>query len=413
MPERNNRRPGSPAGCTQCEVEGGMGGYSSVHTPTERTIRWVLVGVILLALAYLNRGWISSLFRGTGVDPHAQLRETAPAIDFGREEETAIRVFEEVSPSVAYVTTTARGYRQTLLGGYQAIEIPQGTGSGFVWDKAGHIVTNYHVIESMEKGSGCTVRLRQADKEYPADLVGRDPTHDIAVLFISAPPTVLEPIAIASSAHLLVGQRAFAIGNPYGYDYTFTAGIVSAIGREIQRPGGLPIQNLIQTDAAISPGSSGGPLLDSGGRLIGMTTAIAAERHASNIGFAIPSDTINEVVTHLIRTGKKVRPGLGVSLFTDQQMEEIFGKDADRTGVMIKEVLPGSAADLAGLQGIRFVRDRYTEGDVIVAIDGKPVHRMMDVYKIIGDHSVGDVVTLSVVRNGETRAVDVTLQAVQ
>lgn len=393
-----------------------MSSYGSVHTPAERVIRWGLVGVILLSLAYLNRGWILRMYRGSGLDPNAQLRETSPAMDFGREEETAVRIFEVVSPSVAYVTTVARAYRQTLLGA-RAVEIPQGTGSGFVWDDQGHIVTNYHVVQGMKQnGAGCTVRLKQADQEFPARLIGADPTHDIAVLMIDAPPSALKPIAIASSSDLMVGQRTFAIGNPYGYDYTFTTGVVSALGREIQRQGGLPIQNLIQTDAAISPGSSGGPLLDSGGRLIGMTTAIAAENRAANIGFAIPSDTINKVVTQLIQTGRKEsrpRPSLGVSLFSDQQMNEIFGNASERKGVMIREVMRGSAADLAGLQGIRQVGMQYMEGDIILSIDGKPINRLIDLISSIGDHEVGDVVQLTILRGGEKMDVDVTLQAVQ
>ena len=286
------------------------------------------------------------------------------------------------------------------------LQIPEGTGSGFIWDDAGHIVTNFHVIE---KAAAAQVTLAD-HSTWKARRVGVAPDKDLAVLRIDAPRDRLRPIPIGSSKDLQVGQKALAIGNPFGLDQTLTTGVISALGREIESVTRRPIQGVIQTDTAINPGNSGGPLLDSAGRLIGVNTAIYSPSGASaGIGFAIPVDTVNRVVPELIRYGKIIRPGLGVQVAEDQLAAELRVK-----GVLIVDVVPGSVAAKAGIRPTR--RDsqgRVRLGDVIVAINGKRINSVNDLFLLLEEYKVGDVVALGLFRDGKREQVKVTLEALK
>jgi S1-C subfamily serine protease len=284
------------------------------------------------------------------------------------------------------------------------LEIPQGTGSGFIWDSDGHIITNFHVIQ---KAGGAKVTLAD-HSTWDARLVGIAPDQDLAVLSINAPKNRLKPLPIGRSTDLLVGQKVFAIGNPFGLDQTLTTGIISALGREINAVSGRTIPDVIQTDAAINPGNSGGPLLDSAGRLIGVNTAIYSPSGSSaGIGFAVPVDTVNRVAPQLIRHGRMIRPGLGGS-FANNATAQRMGID----GVLTVEVMEGSAAAAAGLQGMR--RDRQGQlilGDIIVGIGEETVGSLDDMMQILDHYNVGDTVDVVVVRNGRRMTLPVTLQA--
>ncbi|HEX6984193.1 MAG TPA: trypsin-like peptidase domain-containing protein, partial [Planctomycetaceae bacterium] len=245
-----------------------------------------------------------------------------------------------------------------------------------------------------------------------ARYVGGEPDKDIAVLKIDAPEGDLPPILVGSSSDLLVGQKVFAIGNPFGLDQTLTTGVISGLGREIEARSGAAISNVIQTDAAINPGNSGGPLLDSAGRLIGMNTAIYSPSGAyAGVGFAIPVDDINRMVPQIIRTGRVEQVGLGVRIVSDDLVEQFVERgELPRRGVLVFDVVPGGAAAEAGLRPTRETRQGIDWGDLIVAIDGEPVETSKDLFRILGERSAGDQVTLTVVRDGETVRVDVMLR---
>jgi S1-C subfamily serine protease len=269
--------------------------------------------------------------------------------DLAADEKSTIELFERCSPSVVYISPLVRAVRRTFLGYVDGGVVESGTGSGFVWDEQGHVVTNFHVIKN---ASGAMVTLPD-NTRYPADIIGYWPDNDLAVLRIDAPREKLQPITVGTSSDLRVGQKVFAIGNPYGLDFTLTTGIVSALNREIRAVTGDKIGGVIQTDAAINPGNSGGPLLDSAGRLIGVNTAIFSQSGSSaGIGFAVPVDTVNAVVPQLIAHGKIIRPGLGVSIASDQ-----LARRLRLPGVLVMSVSAGSGAELAGLQPTREDRD--------------------------------------------------------
>ncbi|HEY7493040.1 MAG TPA: trypsin-like peptidase domain-containing protein, partial [Candidatus Tectomicrobia bacterium] len=303
-------------------------------------------------------------------DPDAVPRAITPRGDLAADERATIDLFRAVSPSVVYITTLTRDIFSLNL-----FEIPQGAGSGFIWDQDGHIITNFHVIQGAS-----AARVTLADHSvWDAQLVGIAPDQDLAVLYIAAPQSRMPPIAVGTSADLLVGQKAFAIGNPFGLDQTLTTGAISALGREITAVTGRTIAGMIQTDAAINPGNSGGPLLDSSGRLIGVNTAIYSPSGGSaGIGFAVPVDTVNRVVPQLIRHGRVIRPGLGVSLADDTTARRLGLK-----GALIIQVGKGSAAEAAGLRGTR--RDangRILLGDVIIGIATEVVESSGDLMNI-------------------------------
>jgi S1-C subfamily serine protease len=285
-------------------------------------------------------------------------------------------------------------------------EVPQGAGSGFVWSEQGYIVTNFHVVYNAD---ALTVVLAD-ETEHEARLVGVDPDHDLAVVQIQVPKEKLSPILIGSSHDLKVGQKVLAIGNPFGLDHTLTTGIVSALHRSIESMTNRTIENVIQTDAAINPGNSGGPLLDGGGRLIGINTMIVSESGGfSGIGFAVPVDTINEIVPQLIQVGKITRAGIGISLLSDS----VAGRWGI-SGAIIAEVVPGGPGDRAGLRGVSEAKTGRTQwGDVIVALDGQPVHTVGDLHRLLDRHRAGEQVRLEVIRNGQSREVPVTLAVMQ
>ncbi len=336
------------------------------------------------------------------VNRDAEPRAITARGDLAEDEKNTIEIFRESSPSVVYITSIAlrRGWFSL-----NAVEIPQGTGSGFIWDSDGRIVTNYHVISDASH-----IKVTMADQStHNAVLVGAEPDKDLAVLQVSAPPRLLKPIAIGESNDLLVGQKVFAIGNPFGLDHTITSGIISALGREIDAITGRTISGVIQTDAAINPGNSGGPLLDSAGRLIGINTAIYSPSGAyAGIGFAVPVEEINRVVPELIKHGRLIKPGIGVTL-VDERVAAQYGI---REGILIYKVEPGGAAEQAGLQPTVQSRSEIILGDVITQIAGIPVRSVNDIRDALDEHRVGDEVELKILRGGRELSVRVRLQPV-
>jgi S1-C subfamily serine protease len=334
-------------------------------------------------------------------DPSAAPRAITARGDLSAEEKATIAIYEQAAPSVVHVTNLeVRRDRLTL----NLQQIPAGTGSGFIWDHKGHIVTNYHVIQGADSAS-----VTLADRStYPARIVGTAPNNDLAVLWIDAPRGKLRPIPVGTSHDLKVGQRVFAIGNPFGLDQSLTTGIISALGREMDSLGGRKIKDVIQTDAAINPGNSGGPLLDSAGRLIGVNSAILSRSGAwSGIGFAIPVDEVNRVVPQLIKHGRVIRPGLGITAAPDQYLRE-----QNQEGVLIVDVLPGGAAEKAGLRPTRRDEDGdLVLGDIIVALDGRPIKTVEDLNSFMDHHAIGDKVTVTVLRDGKRLKVPATLSA--
>lgn len=334
-------------------------------------------------------------------DPEVKPRVIEARGDLAADEKGTIKIFRSVSPSVVYITSIE--LRRGLFS-LNVQEIPQGTGSGFIWDDEGRIVTNYHVIKNSNK-----VRVTLADNStWKASLVGAAPDKDIAVLQIEAPADKLTPITMGESSNLIVGQKVFAIGNPFGLDHTLTSGIVSALDREIKSANGVTIQGVIQTDAAINPGNSGGPLLDSAGRMIGVNTAIYSPSGTyAGIGFAVPVDEVNRVVAQLIEHGHLIRAGFGVSIANDRLASRLGIK-----GALIVKVEPDSPADKAGLRGVRRFQNNMVLGDVIVSIDGTSVTNYDDLYQELDEHKPGDKVTLKIIREGREFKVEVELQQV-
>lgn len=327
---------------------------------------------------------------------------SAPACGALSPEETNnIQIFEEVSGSVVFIKNASLEW--DWFSSY-VYEIPQGAGSGFIWDDQGHIITNFHVIYQADK-----IEVALLDQEfYPAEVIGVSPDHDLAVLKIDAPPEKIRPVLSAISADLKVGQKVLSIGNPFGLDSSLTTGVVSALGRTIRSLSGRTIQNVIQTDAAINPGNSGGPLLDSSGRLIGVTTAIYSPSGAyAGVGFAIPVDIVKRVVPQLIKYGRVKKVGLGVVLVPDS-IRVRLGFD----GAMILQVQPRGAADKAGLIGTeRSMFGNIVYGDVITAVDGHPVKNNEDLLDYLdSDLSGGDKVELTIQRNNAERKITATLQ---
>ncbi|WP_137495400.1 S1C family serine protease, partial [Escherichia coli] len=305
--------------------------------------RWLVITGCIAALMLL---WQFLPAIEAWFSPHeTQERTVTPRGDLAADEKTTIELFEKSRGSVVYITT-AQLVRHVWS--RNVFSVPRGTGSGFIWDDAGHVVTNFHVIQG---ASSATVKLADG-RDYQAALVGASPAHDIAVLKIGVgfkrPPAV----PVGTSADLKVGQKVFAIGNPFGLDWTLTTGIVSALDRTLSGDASGPaIDHLIQTDAAINPGNSGGPLLDSAGRLIGINTAIYSPSGASaGIGFAVPVDTVMRVVPQLIKTGKYIRPALGIEV--DEQLNARLQALTGSKGVFVLRVTPGSAAHRAGLVGV-------------------------------------------------------------
>jgi S1-C subfamily serine protease len=364
--------------------------------------RLIWTGVVVAALIAFAR-WLPG---GGPADPAVRDAAPRPVVargDLAADEQSMIELFERTRDSVVYIST-----RQQVRDFWtrNVFSVPRGTGSGFIWDEHGHVVTNFHVVEG---ASEAIVRLADG-RDYKSVLVGASPAHDIAVLRIGVGFKRPPPVPIGTSSNLKVGQKAFAIGNPFGLDWTMTTGIVSALDRSLPTERGTVIEHLIQTDAAINPGNSGGPLLDSAGRLIGINTAIFSPSGASaGIGFAVPVDTVNRVVPQLIRTGRYVRPALGIEV--DEELNRRLTALLGVEGVVILRVAPDSAAAKAGLAGATVTPEGgIVPGDVIVAVEGKPVDSVARLLARLDDFKVGDTVAVTVVRDRKQRDVRVTLQ---
>jgi S1-C subfamily serine protease len=364
--------------------------------------------VLLVAVLLVVQFW--TMARGGRLpivqfDPAAQPRPIAPAGDLAEDEKATIALFKQSSRSVVHVTTAQVG-RDVQ---FNVMEIEKGTGSGFLWDEQGHVVTNFHVVEGANR-----FKVTLADQStWEASPLGIAPDKDLAVLKIDAPRELLQPLLVGESKNLEVGQKVFAIGNPFGLDQTLTTGVISGLGREIRAMTGRAIDGVIQTDAAVNPGNSGGPLLDSRGRLIGVNTAIYSPSGASaGIGFAIPVDTVQRIVPQLLRSGKVVRPSLGADYFPDSFTSRLRVK-----GVLVGRVAQGGPGEKAGLQPTQ--RDEAGDivwGDLIVAVDGRAVESVDELISVIEGHEIGDKVKLEVVRGlrttgQETRTLTVPLEA--
>ena len=345
-------------------------------------------------------------------------------------ERTLVHTFKRVSPAVANIKTSAViPQRNSVFGlnlGADA-EVPLGSGSGFLWDDKGHVVTNYHVIsppgtnnnDRLMKGKTVMVKLANMAEALEAKIVGFEPEKDIAVLRIvhkgNKGIKLPRPIDIGTSNDLQVGQSVLAIGNPFGLDDTLTTGIVSALGRDVKGIGGRPIHGCIQTDAAINPGNSGGPLLDGRGRLIGVNTMIYSPSGGNiGIGFAIPVDTVRRVVNQIIQYGKVVRPTIGINVVDDRivrYLENQLGRPLD--GCLVAQVIPNSPASVVGLEATSQSRfGSLVLGDLIVAVNGEPVRQSEDLIAAIEEKRERDVIDLTVMKEcdpSKMRVVSVTL----
>ena len=330
--------------------------------------------------------------RGPAPEPYTDLRPDEQAI---------VDLFENASPSVVYITTVTR--RRDFFGRVTGGEVPLGTGTGFVWDRDGHIVTNYHVVQ----GRSSAIRVVMHDQtSYMARPVGGSARHDLAVLRIDAPADSLRPVRLGDSDRVRVGQNAYAIGNPFGYSATLTTGIISALSRQIEGLTGDIIEDVIQVDAAINTGNSGGPLLDSRGRLIGINSQIASPSGTSaGIGFAIPVNTVARVVPQLIANGEYTPARLGIT--TNQQLNRIAAARYGVNGVVVAEVDPRSGAAGAGLRGTEWNANQL--GDIIVRIDGEPVRSFRELRLVLDRYQPGGEVEVTVSRDGETHDIVVPL----
>lgn len=311
------------------------------------------------------------------------------------EERRRIEVFQRACPSVVHVE--ALDVRRDPAR-FNVLEIPVGMGSGFVWGTDGHIVTNLHVIRGAEEAR---VLLRDGSS-WMARVMGTDPAHDVAVLMIDAPKDALVPLEVDPRIALHVGQTVLAIGNPFGLDHSLTVGVISALGREIHTDSGSVLHGTIQTDAAINPGSSGGPLLDSAGRLVGINTALTSPSGASaGIGFAVPVDAVSEAVARILGLIPAMRPGLGI-----RAAEDAWVRELGLSGVLVLEVLPAGPAEKAGLRPTRTnPTGDLTLGDLIVAIDGALVGSRSDLAIALEGRKSGERVVATVRRGGEEASV--------
>lgn len=357
---------------------------------------WLVFTLLDRAPGGARVGAAPGRLKGASAEP----RPVTARGDLAADEKATIELFERCSPSVVYITSLAR----RPVNFFEMTEVAQGSGSGFVWDRQGHIVTNFHVIQDSD-----SLVVTLADQSnWKATVVGLEPDKDLAVLRIGAPEAKLPPILVGTSRDLKVGQKVFAIGNPFGLDETLTTGIVSALGRTIDSVNGRKIQGVVQTDAAINPGNSGGPLLDSAGRLIGVNTQIASPSGASaGIGFAVPVDTVNGVVPQLIAHGRVIRPRLGITPAPEGLLRQL-----GVSGVLVLNVQEGTGAAKAGLVGTRRDADgSLILGDVIVGVAGKKVASYDDLVSALEKQRIGDAVAVRILRGDREITVDVALSA--
>ena len=368
-----------------------------VQSPPIVWLLMILIG-LMVVFWWQTRGRISPLH-----DPNAVAMPVVARGDLADDEKATIALFQKASPSVVNITSLAR--RRDALR-MNAMEVPQGTGSGFIWSDQGYIVTNFHVIKDAQ-----AAQVTLADRSnWDARLVGVEPDKDIAVLKIEAPASQMIPVLRGESANLAVGQKVFAIGNPFGLDQTLTTGVISGLGREIQSVTRRPIQDVIQTNAAINPGNSGGPLLDSAARVIGMNTAIYSPTGSNvGIGFAVPMDTISRIVPQLIRNGKVERIGLGISLASDQIPAQL-----GLTGVLVMDVVEGGGAAKAGIRPTTVDEEGDVHlGDIIIEINGASIQNSNDLYRAMQSVKAGDQVKAVVQRGDKTVTLQVTAQVLK
>jgi S1-C subfamily serine protease len=341
--------------------------------------------------------------QGSALKDTAAPREITPRGELSSDERATIDLFERSRTAVVFITT-----KQAVVDFWSrnVMSVPRGTGSGFIWDDAGHIVTNFHVIQGASEAS---VKLVDG-RSFRASLVGASREHDIAVLKIGVGFKGPRPIPVGTSGDLKVGQRVYAIGNPFGLDWTLTSGIVSALNRSLDEEDGSVLEHLIQTDAAINPGNSGGPLLDSAGRLIGMTTAIySPSGAAAGIGFAVPVDTVNRVVPSLVRYGHYEAPSLGISV--DERLNERLEDATGIEGVFVLRVAKGSSAEQAGLRAAKISREGdFFGGDVIVSVNGNKIESVARLLATLDDYRIGSTVRLGVKRGRQLIELPVRLE---
>ena len=360
---------------------------------------WLTLALALLILLWRGLPMIEAWFAPEEATP----RTVTARGELAADERSTIELFEQARDSVVFITT------RSLVRDFwtrDVFSVPRGSGSGFIWDDAGHVVTNWHVVQN---ASEAMVKLADG-RSYKAALVGASPAHDIAVMRIGVGFGRPPPVPLGTSLDLKVGQKVFAIGNPFGLDWTLTTGVVSALDRSLGGDNGRTIEHMIQTDAAINPGNSGGPLLDSAGRLIGINTAIYSPSGASaGIGFAVPVDTVNRVVPQLLRHGQYLRPTLGIEV--DDSLNERLKQQLGVKGVVVLRVAPGSAADQAGMQGATISRDGgIVPGDIILSIGETPVESVGKLLARLDQYQVGDTVQVTVSRQGSQLTLDVGLQ---
>lgn len=360
---------------------------------SNKNIRFIIIWVLIIATVYVGNNFIRNVFL-TSDAPRAII----PRGDLAEYEKTTMELFKNSSPSVVYLFTG-----KTIRGLFGTKKTQQGAGSGFLWDRAGHIVTNYHVVAGARE---IKVKL---DSGLVADavFVGGSPAHDLAVVRLLHIPSMIMPIPLGDSDKLKVGQAVFAIGNPFGLSRTLTTGVISAINRRITTFGGSEMVGVIQTDAAINPGNSGGPLLDSASRLIGINTSIiSTSGNNAGIGFAVPVNIINEIIPKLIKNGRVPKPGIGIEILSEENTAKL-----GIIGIVISKVFAGSTAKRAGLSGIDYRNGIL--GDVIVAVNGTKVTDFSSFHKIISKQKIGDIVSLTIQRNRKYRKVKIRIMDIE
>ena len=361
-----------------------------------RTLLYALIGLLLLF-------FLLPRFQALWITLSAEPRAVTARGELAGAEQTSIEIFRRASPSVVFITTLSD---RVNFWTRDITRIPRGTGSGFAWDRHGHIVTNYHVVEG-----AAAVHVRLDDqRSFRAVLVGASPTHDIAVLRMPVPLNPPAPLPIGSSHDLLVGQTMYAIGNPFGLDHSLITGVISALNRSLQSEDGTRFEELIQTDAAINPSNSGGPLLHSAGRLVGVNTAIYSPSGAyAGVGFAVPVDTVNRVVPQLIAHGRYQRPLLDIGV--DDRIGMLITEQLGVSGVPVLTVERGSAAAQAGLRGARRVGGKgLILGDIIQRIGPHPAHDSQALLDALDHYRIGDRVDIRFLRDGGVRRITIMLE---
>lgn len=358
-------------------------------------------------VAVYDRYWRVSVPAADAAVENSQQRPKL-ALALSSDEENNIQVYESISPAVVNITSTS--YVEDFWG--MDVYPQQGTGSGSIMDKKGHILTNFHVIKGAQE-----LKVTLSDKtSYNAQVIGADPDNDLAVIKINAPADKLHTVQLGTSENLHIGQKVLAIGNPFGLDRTLTRGIISGLGRPLKTNNGRTIDNVIQTDASINPGNSGGPLLNANGELIGVNTAIYSPSGGSvGIGFAVPVEIAKRIIPDLINYGRVLRPWLGISSRTvTSQLSSSLSLGTEE-GLIILNVVPNGPAARAGMKGSERVEQRgnryYFSGDVLTKINDEPIRNQEDLYRVLNNHKTDDTVQLEVYRDGRAVKLNAKLEA--